>query len=75
MNILKYTYPKVSGANLAFSTFDAPKFLIEEATKRGFYNGNSKSNDLFSRWFFSGLKAGEVKVREDLDKDVVNGKF
>ena len=72
MNILKYTYPKVSGANLAFPIFDAPEPLLKEAKNRGFYYGNTKSNDLFSRWFFSGLKAGEVKVREELDKKEVD---
>lgn len=72
MNILKYTYPKVSPIQLGFSTFDAPEVLIEEAKKRGFYDGKTKANELFNKWFFSGLETGEIKQREDGDKDEIN---
>lgn len=72
MDILNYTYPKVGAPELAFPTFDTPEALVEEAKKRGFYNGNSKANDLFSKWFFSGLESGEIVPREDGDKVKTN---
>ena len=72
MDILYYMYPKVGGLELSFSTFDTPKVLVEEAIKRGFYGGNTKANDLFSKWFFSGLETGEIAPREDGDKVKIN---
>lgn len=42
------------------------KKLLDEAKARGFYNGNTKYNKLFSELFFSG---GKLNFKADLDKD------
>ena len=40
------------------------KKLLSEARKRGFYNGNTPYNKLFSSLFFSG---GTLNFKKDLD--------
>jgi hypothetical protein len=42
------------------------KKLLEEAKKRGFYNGNTEHNKLFSQLFFSG---GKVNFKKDIDEN------
>lgn len=42
------------------------KKLLSEARKRGFYNGSTKHNDLFSTLFFSG---GKLNFKPDLPDD------
>lgn len=55
---LEYQFLGVSELDMAFPTFDTPRKLIELAKEKGFYNGNTIWNDLFSDWIFSGLDKG-----------------
>lgn len=66
MDIKKFAFPELSGADIAFSTLRTNKELLEEAKKRGFYNGNTKYNKLFSTLFFNG---GKLDFRKDLPEE------
>ena len=59
MDLTKHQFPEVNG--LAFSIFKTDKALLAEAKERGFYNGNTHYNKLFSKLFFGG---GKVKFKE-----------
>lgn len=71
MEVLKYNFPTIKGVDMAFPTFDAPKELLEEAKNRGFYNGRTKWNDFFSKWFFTGLDKAP-SIRKEVDKDLAH---
>lgn len=66
IDLTKFEFPKVNGIDLAFSTFKTDKALLTEARERGFYNGHTKYNDLFSELFFNG---GSVSFKEGVDPD------
>ena len=66
LDLKSFSFPNVTGVDIAFSTFDTIPELLEEAKARGFYNGHTKYNNLFSSLFFSG---GEVKFKSGLDDD------
>ena len=40
--------------------------LLEEAKERGFYNGHTDYNDLFSKLFFEG---GKIEFQKDVDEE------
>lgn len=69
MEVLKYNFPKITGADVAFPTFDTPKELSEEAKSRGFYNGRTKFNELFNQWFFEGLTKSP-NFKKDVDQEL-----
>ena len=69
MDLTKFNFPNVSGADIAFSTFRTDKELLSEAKKRGFYDGRTPYNDLFSELFFSG---GAVTFKKKLDEEFKN---
>lgn len=50
--------------NMGDYTFKTDQKLLEEATLRGFYNGYTEHNRLFSTIFFNG---GEIEFKKDLD--------
>jgi len=56
MELKDYQFPSVTQLDFAFSTLDAPPELVSLARERGFYNGNTPANDLFTKWFFGGLE-------------------
>lgn len=56
MELKDYQFPSVTPLDMAFPTLDAPPKLVSLAKERGFYNGNTPANDLFSKWFFGGLE-------------------
>lgn len=60
MNLSTYQFPKVTEVDLAFSTFDAPKDLLQEALTRNLQKGCKK----FSQLFFSG---GEMNMQPDVE--------
>ena len=60
MDLSVYNFPKVSKFDMAFPTFNTPKELLEEATKRNPTQGIKKFNELF----YSG---GKVKFKEDFN--------
>lgn len=66
MNLKKFKFPKIS---LHLPT---DKRLLAEAEKRGFYNGSTKYNALFSVLFFTG---GSLTFKKDLDEDFRKNAF
>jgi len=69
MNVKKFKFPEVSDADLAFGIQETNAQLLAEAKKRGFYNGKTKYNDLFSQMFFTG---GKLNFKENLDERFKN---
>lgn len=65
MDIKQYEFPELSGIDIIIPTIKTDKNLLEEAKKRGFYNGHTPYNDLFSNLFFNG---GKVNFKKNLDK-------
>lgn len=63
MDLSKYEWPEITGLDMAFPTFNAPKDLLEEAKKRGYYNGNLSGNKMFNQLFFNG---GKLAFKKDL---------
>ncbi len=63
MNLVEFEYPPVTGADMAFPVFHTIPALLAEAKWRGFYNGNTLYNRLFSALFFRG---GRVVFKKDL---------
>ena len=68
MDLIKFNFPKVTGADMVFPTFDTNKELLEEAKERNFYNGHTPYNRLFSTLFYSG---GKVQFKTEVDKEFV----
>jgi hypothetical protein len=58
MDLTKYNYEEVNPC------MDTDKALLTEAISRGFYNGHTKYNDLFTEVFFKG---GKLNFKENLD--------
>jgi hypothetical protein len=69
LNLRTYPYPKVTGADMAFPTFGTDPVLLGEAERRGFYNGHTPYNKLFSDLFFSG---GKVVFKKDVSEEFKN---
>jgi len=59
MDLSTYKFPEVTEADLAFSTFNTTKELVEEAEKRKPKKGIEKFNQLF----YSG---GNVELQKDV---------
>lgn len=59
MDLSTYKFPKVTKADFAFPTFNAPKELLIEAEKRNPQKGIKK----FSELFFSG---GKIQRKNDV---------
>ena len=66
MDLKTYKFPKISAISEEFSTQETDKKLLEEAKKRGFYDGQTPYNTLFSKVLFSG---GRVVFKKDVDQD------
>lgn len=66
MELKDYQFPTITALNIAFSTTTTDPILLKEAKDRGFYNGRSPYNTLFSNLFFSG---GTLKYKPGLDKE------
>ena len=58
MDLSKYQFPKVTNVDLAFSTFNIPKDLLEEAKKRNPQKGIKKFKELF-------YCGGNIVVQDD----------
>lgn len=69
MDLKKFDFPNVTGIDMELSVFKTNKDLLSEAKSRGFYNGRTKYNDLFSSLFFSG---GKINFKKDIDEDFKN---
>lgn len=66
MNLKTYKFPKISAISEGISTQETDKKLLAEAKKRGFYNGETKYNKLFSTLLFFG---GSVVFKKDINQD------
>lgn len=66
MDITKYNFKKVSKIDSVLCCFDTDKKLLAEAKRRGFYDGDTKYNTLFSQLFFSG---GTLVFKKGLDEE------
>lgn len=66
MDIKKFDFPKFDAVSIAFPVLETDKDLLDEAIKRGFYNGNTPYNSLFSRLFFSG---GSLNFKKDINSE------
>lgn len=66
MDLKTFEFPKLEGLDMAFSTIRTDPKLLAEAKERGFYNGDTDYNGLFSDLFFSG---GKVEFKKDVDED------
>ena len=68
MDIRQYKFPQISPIEIAFSNEKTRPELLEEAKKRGFYNGNTKYNSLFSSLFYNG---GSLNFKKELPEDFI----
>jgi len=66
MDLKEYDFPKITDVDLAFSTTKTDPKLLKEAISRGYYNGNTPYNTLFSNLFFHG---GKIKFKEGVDEE------
>jgi len=66
MDLKTFDFPKLNGVDMAFSTVRTDPKLLAEAKERGFYDGRTPHNDLFSKLFFSG---GSVDFKKDVDPE------
>jgi hypothetical protein len=66
MNLLEFDYPKPTGLDVAFSTYDTIPELLKEAEKRKFLDGHTPYNTLFCDLFYKG---GKVVFKKNIDKD------
>jgi len=65
LDLTKFNWPKKDKIDEAFPTTNTHPELLAEAKLRGFYNGHTKYNDLFSKLFYSG---GKVKFKANIDE-------
>lgn len=65
LDLKEFNFPEVNAVNRAFPTFKADPALLAEAKARGFYNGSTPYNQLFSDLFFSG---GKIKFKKNVDE-------
>jgi hypothetical protein len=66
MELKNFDFPEIKEVDLVFSTTETDPDLLVEARERGFYNGDTPYNKLFSKLFFNG---GKVAFQEGVDKD------
>ena len=64
MELTKFEFPEITAADMMFPTMKADSTLLQEAKERGFYNGDTPYNKLFSDLFFKG---GGIKFKPGLD--------
>lgn len=69
MDLKKFKFPKISVSDIVFPTQKTNQRLLIEATTRGFYNGHTPYNTLFSMLFFNG---GKLNFKKDLPDEFKN---
>lgn len=67
LDLKTFEFPKVTGVDMAFPTFNTIPELLNEAKDRGFFNDSNPYCRLFSKLFFSG---GKVVFKKDIDEQV-----
>lgn len=68
MDILNYNFPELNDMDIAFGNVETDPKLLKEAKARGFYQGNTKYNKLFSNLFFNG---GKLDLKENVNIKIV----
>lgn len=64
LDLRKYAFPKVTGADVAFPTANTDPALLKEAHRRGYdMNSRKPGSKMFRTLFYSG---GKVNFRDDL---------
>ncbi len=66
MDLTKFSFPIIKGIDAAFSLVKTNPELLAEAKSRGFYNGRTEYNRLFSILFFSG---GKIAFKDGINDD------
>ena len=66
MNLQEYKFPNITDAGKVFGTFNTVPELLAEAKARGFYDGDTPYNSLFSKLFFAG---GKLNFKPNLPED------
>ena len=61
MDLQKFNFPESD----IFSDMETNHELLAESKRRGYYNGNTPYNDLFSNLFFNG---GKLNLKKELDE-------
>lgn len=69
MDLTKFKYPEIDGLAMAFSALKTDKTLLTEARVRGFYDGHTPYNKLFSKLMFNG---GKIKFKGGIDEEFKN---
>jgi hypothetical protein len=69
LDLRTFAFPKVTGLDMAFSTFRTDPALLAEAKRRGFDNGRGPYNRLFSKLFFEG---GKVDFKKGVPDEFKN---
>ena len=66
MDLQKFKFPEIGDMDIAFNVLETDESLLAEAKVRGFYNGNTKENDLFNELFFHG---GTLNFKQAIPTD------
>ena len=64
MKLSEFNFSELTEKNLLLGSFKTEKSLLAEAKERGFYNGNTKYNKLFSNLFY---EDGKVVFKKGID--------
>jgi hypothetical protein len=72
LDLRKFSFPKVTGADVVFPTANTDPVLLKEAERRGYMHGHKTGNKMFSTLFFSG---GRLKLRDDVPEDFKNAAY
>lgn len=64
MDLKSFHFPPLTAAEMVFPTIETNKELLAESKDRGFYNGNTPYNKLFSDIFFGG---GKITFKKNVD--------
>lgn len=66
LDLTTFEFPKVTGVDFVFPTFNTIPELLEEAKLRGFYDDNNPYCKMFSTLFFRG---GKPVFKKDIDEE------
>lgn len=68
-DLRKFEFPKVDKVSMVFPTYNTIPALLAEAKAKGFYNGHTPGNEMFSTLFYSG---GKVRFLKDVPVEFQN---
>lgn len=70
LDLKTFDFPRVTGVDIVFPTFDTIPELLQEAKTRGFDKSGNPYCELFRQLFYTG---GKVKFKEGIDEEFKNG--